>query len=420
MKKDTLKSVIVLSGICLIVAILLSSVNAVTAPIIEKSAGAAADAAYLEVLPDATDLEDVTGDFPESVKEMKKDLGGSGFAFKLETSSSYSKSPLQMILGIDNEGKILKLVITNYAETKGNKESFEALFEGKDATVTDVVAGVTFSSNAIKKAISEAYDTFYKFADVEKSDEQKLADLYDKLMPEATDKSGAYSFTTVELPSNAPSSITAIYEPKTKIGYIVTAKANNLTVAMAVNAYGKVSAIYDLDGNDLSNDTNYDTAKSDAEGVLPSIYEASNNEILGLMVQKEIISSENEAEKVDFGSVSSGVVAVYKLKNGNAYIANADGYGGTLTVCYVINSKGEIVDYATLKQSEKANEYAHKDYGTVVGFNSYRDRFDGKTVSTLDDETLLVAESTFTTNATKACWKMVLEAHNTMNGEDKK
>ncbi len=419
MKNSGFKSIIVLSGICLVVAILLSSVNAVTSPIIESSNKNAADAAYLEVLPEASEFETISGEFPETVKEMKKDLGGSGFAFMLQTSSSYSKAPLQMILGIDNEGKILKLVITSYNETKGKDQiaSFESIFQGKDATVTDLVAGVTYTSNAIKGAVTDAYSVFYEYADIEKSDEQKLAELYDLLMPYAKDKTGSYKFESVPLPEGAKDGIVSILSPSTKLGYIVTANANDTTVAMAINAYGKVYAIYDLDGNDLSANTAYDSLKSDAEASIVSVYESNKEEILKALVSKEIISSENDAETVDFSAVSSRVVAVYKLKNGNAYVASAEGYGGLLTVCYVINSKGEIVNYATLSHSERDNEYAGKDYGTVVGFNSYKERFEGKDLATVDDETLLIAESTFTSTATKLCFDAVKEAYEIMNGE---
>ena len=180
------KSIIVLTAISLVVALALSVVNMFTAPIIEESANAAANGAYLVVLPDATNFSDVEGEFPPSVLEMKKDEGGTGFAFKLTATSSYSQSPLEMILGINNEGKITKLVITNYAETKGSAAEFEAFFEGKDAAVTDVIAGVTYSTNAIKTAIKEAYDAFYQFADIEKSDEQKLMDLYATVLPGGT------------------------------------------------------------------------------------------------------------------------------------------------------------------------------------------------------------------------------------------
>lgn len=416
MKNNYLKSIIVLVSICLIVGLLLSGVNSITAPIIEKNDAAAASGAYLQVLPNATSFEDVTGEFPAAVLEMKKDSGGSGFAFKIQASSSYSQSPMQMILGIDNEGKITKLVITNYAETKGNASEFESLFAGKDATMTDTVAGVTYTTNAIKDAVKAAYDVFYEYADIEKSDEQKLQDLYSLLMPSGKDKTGAYNLKTVEV-ENAPASITGVLAPNTGIGYIVTATDGTKTIAMGINAYGKVNAIYDLDGNDLSADAAFDSIKADAEALLPSVYEANHEAITALMVEKGVIAKASEAKKVDFSAISSSVVAVYEVSGGNAYIAKAEGYGGIMTICYVINNSGEIVKYATLEQHEIDEADYNLYFGTVIKDEAYADRFNSLTVDTVTDDTLLIAGSTFTTNATKICWKDIKAAATTINGE---
>lgn len=419
MKNNYFKSVIVLVSICLIVGLLLSGVNSITAPIIEKNDAAAANGAYMVVLPNATAFEDVTGEFPESVIEMKKDTGGSGFAFKLQGSSSYSQSAMQMILGIDNEGKITKLVITNYAETKGAAADFEALFEGKDATMSDTVAGVTYTTNAIKDIIKAAYDVFYEYADIEKSDEQKLQELYSVVMPSGKDKTGAYSMTEVTL-ENAPSSITAVYKPNTGIGYIATATDGTKTIVLGINAYGKVYAIYDLDGNDLSADTAFDTIKTDAEASIPSIYESNNESLVQLMVDNKIISSAKDAKKVDFSAIASSVVAVYEVSGGNAYIAKAEGYGGVLTVCYVINDKGEIVKYATLEQFEVPElEYMKSEFGTAIANPEYANKIVGKDTNTLTDSDVLVAQSTFTSNATKACWNDIKAAAEIINGEAK-
>ena len=418
MKNNYFKSILVLVSICLIVGLLLSGVNSITAPIIEKNDAAAANGAYLIVLPNATSFEDVNGEFPAAVLEMKKDVGGTGFAFKLQGSSSYSQSAMQMILGIDNEGKITKLVITNYAETKGNATDFEALFEGKDGTMSDVIAGVTYTTNAIKDTIKAAYDVFYEYADIEKSDEQKLQDLYSTLMPSGKDKTGAYNLTQVTL-ENAPASITAVYAPNTGIGYIVTAPDGTKTVALGVNAYGKVSAIYDLDGNDLSADASYDTIKAGVESSVPSIYETNHDAIVQLMVDKGVVSSAKDVKKVDFGAISSSVVAVYEVSGGNAYIAKAEGYGGIMTVCYVINSNGEIVKYTTLEQHEVDEADYGMYFGTVIKDAAYAERFNGLTVDTVSDNTLLIAGSTFTTNATKACWNDIKAAAETINGEVK-
>lgn len=419
MKKGYLKSIIVLVSICLVVGLLLSGVNSITSPIIDKQASAAADAAYLEVLPSATTFSDVTGEFPETVLEMKKDEGGSGFAFKLQSSSSYSQSPLQMILGVDNEGKITKLVITNYAETKGSLADFMPLFEGKDSTLADtVVAGCTFTSTAIKAAVADAFNVFFEYADVEKSDDAKFQELFATIMPFGVDKAGSVTLTDVQLPAGAPASIVAIKTPVSGAGYVMLAKSGDTSIAIGVNAYGKVYYISDLDGKDLLSDAAYAQIITDAESVLPSVYESNNEAVLQLMVDKGVITSANKAEKVDFSSVSSNVVAIYKVGNANAYIARAQGFGsqGLITVCYVVDAKGAIVNYATLEQHEVAYENL---YGTYIAEAEYATRFDGKNLADVTDDTLIVAGSTFTTNATKLCLKDIKAAVEIMNGEAK-
>lgn len=415
MKNDFVKSIVVLVSICLIVGLLLSGVNSITAPIIEKNDSAAANGAYLIVLPNATEFEDVTGEFPESVLEMKKDVGGSGFAFKLQSSSSYSQSPLSIILGIDNAGKITKMQIVNYAETKGAAADFEPLFEGKDATMADVVAGVTYTTNAIKAAVKDAYDVFYEYADIEKSDEQKLQELFSVVLPEGKDKTGVVTLTALAI-DGAPATITGVYEPVTKIGYVVTGVVNDVTVVMGVNAYGTITSIYDLDGKDLSGDAAYDQIKLDAASLFPSIYNQNHNDIAQKMVNAGIIASANQAKAVDFSAVSNRVVAVYQVSDGYAYVAKAEGYGGVLTVCYVINAQGDIVKYATLEQNEVAEEEYDMFFGTVIKDADYAARFNGKTVDSFTEDTLVVAGSTFTSNATKECWKSVKAAHEIMTG----
>ena len=418
MKNNYLKSIIVLVSICLIVGLLLSGVNSITAPIIEKNDAAAANGAYMVVLPNATTFEDVTGEFPEAVLEMKKDAGGSGFAFKIQGSSSCSQSALQMILGIDNQGKITKLVITNYAETKGNAAEFEALFEGKDATMTDTVAGVTYTTNAIKDSVKAAYDVFYEYADIEKSDEQKLQELYATVLPAGTDKTGAFTLSEVTSETK-PDSITASYKPNTEVGYIMTATDGTKTLALGVNAYGKVFSVYDLDGNDLTADATYDSIKTDAESAVTSIYELNNDDLVDRMVKKGLVSSTSDVEKVDFGTISSRVVAIYKVSGGYAYIAKAEGYGGVVAACYIINNKGEIVKYATLEQHEEGLTEYGLPYGTVIAEESYSSRFNGQSVDTVNDATLEIAGATFTENATKLCWNDIKAAAEIINGEVK-
>jgi hypothetical protein len=282
------------------------------------------------------------------------------------------------------------------------------------------VGGCTFTSAAIKAAVAEAYNVFFTYADIEKSDDAKFQELYSVIMPFGVDKSGAVVLKDVELPADAPASIVSIHTPVTGAGYVMLAKSGDTSLAVGVNAYGKVYYLSDLDGNDLMNNAAYDQIKADAEAVLPSVYEANHDSIAQLMVDRGIVSSKSNLNKVDFGNVSTGVVAVYKIGSDYAYVARAEGYGGVMQVCYVINTSGEIVNYATLEQFEEAEmEYMNSEFGTVISKDSYSEKIVGKTSATLTDNDVMVAGSTFTSNATKLCWKDVKEASTIINGEAK-
>ena len=416
MKKDNLKSIIVLSAICLIVTAILAVCNFVTAPIIKKQEEAANSAAYGDILPGATNLVEVSGTFPATVTKMMKDEGGAGYVFEA-VATGYTKTPINILVSVDANGKIIKFDITSdpYPESKGNAADFEALYTGKDLPSADFIAGCTVSSNAFKAVLNDVFTVFCEYAGVEKSDEQKLADLYSSIMPDAIDKTGTLTFNKVELPSGAPAAIVDVYEPVSQTGYIVLAKSGDTSLAAGVNAYGKVFYLSDLDGNDKLSDTAFASVISDIETAIPSIYETNNDSILALMVSAGIISDASEATAVDFGAVSSNVVAIYQLDSGKAYIAKADGFNGRVTVCYVINDAGEIVNYATLAQTEVAYE---DPYGTFIADEDYAVRFDGLTVNTTTDETFdLEGNVTFTETATKICWNAIKAAAAIMNGE---
>ncbi len=415
MKNNTIKSIIVLTCICLVVALLLSGINSITAPIIEEQEAAANSAAYADILPGATNLVEVEGTFPETVTKMMKDEGGAGYVFEA-TTKGYTGSPISLLVSVDAAGNIVKFDITNptYPESKGTAEEFEALYTGKVLPPADTISGCTVSSNAYKAALNDIFTVFCEYAGVEKSDEQKLADLYSTIMPNGTDKSGTHTFTAIDLPEGVASSITAVYTPVSKTGYVVLAKSGDTALAVGVNAYGKVFYLSDLDGNDKLADAAFASVITDIETTLPSIYETNNDDIVAKMVEKGIISSASGATKVDFGTVSNDVVAVYKVSGGYAYVAKAEGFGDVLEVCYVIGANGNIANYATLYQKEVAYENL---YGTVIDTDEYADNLGGKAVADVTDDTLIIAGSTFTTEATTKAWNSVKAAHEIMNGE---
>jgi len=164
MKNPFVKSVVVLTSICLITSIVLAVTNKVTAPVIEAAQEDATAQAMKRVLPGAKSFVEVTpAGASETVKSVNKDSGGKGYVVTLSTKSQYSKSDMQIAVGISADGKIVDIEITNYAETKDFGEEYPKGFIGKDMDTlssVDTVAGVTFSSSVFKDAVNDALEAY--------------------------------------------------------------------------------------------------------------------------------------------------------------------------------------------------------------------------------------------------------------------
>lgn len=163
MKKDYIKSIVVLGSICLVVAALLATVNYFTSPVIEKNAAAKENASLSEVLPGSKDFEvqEVPSGASETVTGIYTDAGGAGYAVTLSTSSAYSGNPMTFTLGIDPDGKVVGVKITNYSETKDFGADYPDTYIGADADSAgevDLAAGVTYSSTAFREAVCDALE----------------------------------------------------------------------------------------------------------------------------------------------------------------------------------------------------------------------------------------------------------------------
>ena len=175
MKKNPfLNCVAVLGGICLCVALILGVVNFFTAPIIRDREDAAANAAYLEVLPDATTFTDLDLSLlpaGSTVTVAKKDDGGSGYAFQMVTKGF--SDGLTIVCGIDPDGTITGVRTLASNETAGygkvcEEESYYSQYTGKGSAELDGIAisGATVTSNAYRNAIKDAFAAFSVYAGV--------------------------------------------------------------------------------------------------------------------------------------------------------------------------------------------------------------------------------------------------------------
>lgn len=159
----TMKSIITLSTICLIIAVILAGVNYITAPFIKAAEDEATNAALREVYPSASsfealDISEYEG-IAESINEVYKADDG-GFVVKL-TTTGYS-SGMVIMCGIDTAGVVTGAVCIASSETLGYEKTYGSSLVGKDfadVSEADTVSGATKTTKAYRDAVALAIET---------------------------------------------------------------------------------------------------------------------------------------------------------------------------------------------------------------------------------------------------------------------
>lgn len=173
--KNNLKSVIVLTVICLVVATILAIINLFTADIIKKNEDKIAFEACYDLISDAEGFENVDltkYDLPKMITNVYKETSNKGYVFKMNTSGY--NSGLVIMCAIDMEGKIINTKIVQSEESPGYGKRFEDIedaeamayldsYIGKDSSLTGVtsVSHATMTSNGYKGAIQAAFSAYF-------------------------------------------------------------------------------------------------------------------------------------------------------------------------------------------------------------------------------------------------------------------
>ena len=162
-KKDFVMPILVLTIICLVITAALAVTNSFTQPVIEDAAAQRAQQARAEIIPDAEDFElmELEG-LPGTITEVYKTTNEVGYIFMISTTGYGGE--MNLICGIDQEGKIISVKTLSHSETKGmgsktTEEPFRSQFVGKDSSLDGVqaISGATISSTAYINAINDAF-----------------------------------------------------------------------------------------------------------------------------------------------------------------------------------------------------------------------------------------------------------------------
>ena len=181
MRKKTKSSGIIKTGIVLflitgIAALILASVNSVTAPMIAENETKKQMTAMTTVLPDAEKFDELADVAKDNgilgIYEGKKVDETVGYAVLVE-SMGYGGA-ISMVVGVDLEDKITGIDITSQSETPGlgancTKDEFKNQFTGKTSEITvvksnskdnqiDAMTSATITSKAVTKGVNAAVD----------------------------------------------------------------------------------------------------------------------------------------------------------------------------------------------------------------------------------------------------------------------
>jgi len=407
-RKNLVSSVIVF----VVGALILTGLNLVTGPIIEKNNASAANGALLEVMPNGTGFEKIySSEFDGStlkdvstyVTEVYKENSGLGYVLKLVTTEGYTHEPINITVGIDNEGKITGINETDAESKLDWKPSFMEQFAGQDSTMADVAiyAGCTYSTSAIKNAVAGAFETLIA-NDLMKAGVKSASQIIMENLPSVfggiANANGVTQYT--EISSDAEVSMVA--NNGSGAAFITGDKL------VVVNNCG-VGAVYAVDGEQLT-----DVTGANADLVTKYAAVAASNLTLNTDKDVKKLDKMNESGStvIDILSFNTVVTAV-KFGNGQyGFVARPYGYGNEcMVVYYVLNAKGEIV-------SMKADEFiliAEYFNAYTLDEGSYKESFVGLTTDTFGEQ-YLISGATISSDAMKVATNDVFEAFAAITG----
>ena len=172
---DIIKSIFILTFICLFMASALAVVNHFTYTKIKSDAAERAYGARTKIIPEADgftlmDIDSISG-LPESVIEVYETTNAVGYVFTISVKG-FGRENMRLLCGVGMDGRIIKsnkddLVLSHTETPSYFNRVFSELHLGhfwnsdkSDIEKIDAVSGATVSSNALKRSMLYALAAF--------------------------------------------------------------------------------------------------------------------------------------------------------------------------------------------------------------------------------------------------------------------
>ena len=397
------------SALCLVLllAVLLAAawgVNAWTAPIVEANAKALLGDAvliYNAADPASSALSISDGAVQKIYRDDVKQL----FTVDLSTDEGYSHGPIDLKLTVDFEGRIADLQLVQNSDDKDFGGEFIPSFVGQDSALAGVelVAGVTFSSSAIRNAVSDGMNTLIENGLItagQKSAEQLLTELVATVYPGLVNKAGAIQGEELA----GAGSVTKGYKAANGSGsawFIQDGDAAYLGVASFVGGV----TVFDLEGKAVDDPALLGAVADLAAQANEDLHDAQQAALAKLLPEGA------ELQPMQIAGLASTVTGAYyaTTEDGTLYAFAARPYGyanEVMELYYVLDENGAIV-------AMRAKELIlHSEYFTsyTLDESSYRDNFLGLTADEYAGEEALITGATMSSDAVDTATRDVFEA----------
>lgn len=253
MANKSLKSIILPVIVVVLAFAILYCVNLWTYPTIVQARMQGEVGPAMDVMPNAKGFMELNLDnVPSTVETVYEETSGQGYVVKVSTKAGFTKEAIVFYIAIDKDNKVQKINVTAYPETREVGEGYVDTFIGSDSTLSTVelVAGVTYSSSAIKNGVADAFKALSDNGLIVAA-KKEPKQLYEELMPVV--------FGTAVNPAGMMSQ----EDFTSKVGGVIRAQkaTNEGAVAYwyaegeenyAVITNGRIAKVYDLEGNEVS------------------------------------------------------------------------------------------------------------------------------------------------------------------------
>lgn len=176
-KRDIIKSIVVLTLICIVISGALAVVNGFTAPVSAANAAVREDEARRQIIPDAVSFEKVENDgFSGNIVAAYAgiDENGEVAGYVFTVNGNGFGGTISVICGIGADGKVLKtqaLDISGETKTLGGKvvnPEYADQYIGEDASLSgvDAISGATITSDAYRGCVEAAFEAFEQIGEV--------------------------------------------------------------------------------------------------------------------------------------------------------------------------------------------------------------------------------------------------------------